>query len=120
MICLVAPRWVFLSVALALLITFSGCKKKADELVVTPVIPEVKTLPRLDIATAGNAQINSTDTYVTATISVDGLDASDNYKGSAQIRGRGNSTWDSKIPLGAQKALRWILGPTARLLGYGK
>lgn len=90
----VAPRWMFLAYALVLLISFSGCKKKADELVVTPDIPKDKPfLPRLDIATTGNAPINSTDTYVTATISIDGLGIFDNYKGSAQIRGRGNSTW---------------------------
>lgn len=35
-------------------------------------------------------------------------------------QGNDFDTWDSKIPLGVQKALRWILGPTARLLGYGK
>lgn len=35
-------------------------------------------------------------------------------------QGNDFDTWDSKIPLGAQKVLRWILGPTARLLGYGK
>ena len=35
-------------------------------------------------------------------------------------QGNDFDTWDSKIPLGAQKTLRWILGPTARLLGYGK
>ena len=90
----VAPRWMFVAYALVLLISFSGCKKKADELVVTPDIPKDKPfLPRLDIATTGNAPINSTDTYVTATISIDGLGIFDNYKGSAQIRGRGNSTW---------------------------
>jgi len=85
---------MFVAYALVLLISFSGCKKKADELVVTPDIPKDKPfLPRLDIATTGNAPINSTDTYVTATISIDGLGIFDNYKGSAQIRGRGNSTW---------------------------
>ncbi|WP_373549787.1 CotH kinase family protein [Haliscomenobacter sp.] len=91
----VAPRWMFLLYALVFLISFSGCKKKADEVVVTPDIPKDKAfLPRLDIATTANAPINSTDTYVMATISLDGLGVFDNYKGSAQIRGRGNSTWN--------------------------
>ncbi|AEE53524.1 cupin domain-containing protein [Haliscomenobacter hydrossis] len=35
-------------------------------------------------------------------------------------QGNGFDTWASNAPLVPQKALRWILGPTARLLGYGK
>ncbi len=98
---------------LVFLISFSGCKKKADELVVTPDIPKDKTfLPRLDIATTANAPINSTDTYVTATISIDGLGVFDNYKGSAQIRGRGNSTWN--FP---KKPYKFKLDEKAALLG---
>lgn len=90
-----SARWMFLLYTLVLLISFSGCKKKADDVVVTPDIPKDKAfLPRLDIATTGNAPINSTDIYVPANISIDGLDAFDDYKGSAQIRGRGNSTWN--------------------------
>ncbi|AEE53573.1 CotH kinase family protein [Haliscomenobacter hydrossis] len=113
MIYSVAPRWMFLTYALVLLISFSGCKKKADELVVTPDPPKDKTfLPRLDIATTGNVQINSTDTYVTATISIDGLGVFDNYKGSAQIRGRGNSTWN--FP---KKPYKFKLDQNAGLLG---
>lgn len=91
----VAPKWMFLLYSFVLLISFSGCKKKGDDAVVTPDIPKDKAfLPRLDIATTANAPINSTDIYVPTTISIDGLDAFDDYKGSAQIRGRGNSTWN--------------------------
>lgn len=90
-----SPRWMFLCYALVFLIFFSGCKKQADDTVVTPDVPKDKaSLPRLDIATTGNAPINSTEVYVPTTISIDGLDAFDDYKGSAQIRGRGNSTWN--------------------------
>lgn len=90
-----SPQWRFLLYSLVLLISFSGCKKQADDTVVTPDVPKDKDfLSRLDIATAGNAPINSTDIYVPATISIDGLDTFDDYKGSAQIRGRGNSTWN--------------------------
>ena len=91
----VAPKWMFLLYSFVFLISFSGCKKKADDVVVTPDPPKDKSfLPRLDIATTANAPINSTDIYVPTTISIDGLDAFDDYKGSAQIRGRGNSTWN--------------------------
>ncbi len=91
----VAPKWMLLLYSFVFLISFSGCKKKADDVVVTPDPPKDKAfLPRLDIATTANAPINSTDIYVPTTISIDGLDAFDDYKGSAQIRGRGNSTWN--------------------------
>ena len=109
----VAPKWVLLSYTLLFLLSFSGCKKKADDAVVTPDIPKDKAfLPRLDIATTGNAPINSTDIYVPTTISIDGLDAFDDYKGSAQIRGRGNSTWN--LP---KKPYKFKLDEKAGLLG---
>lgn len=108
-----SPRWMFLLYALVFLISFSGCKKQADDTVVTPDVPKDKDfLSRLDIATTGNAAINSTDVYVPATISIDGLDASDDYKGSAQIRGRGNSTWN--FP---KKPYKFKLDEKAGLMG---
>ncbi|MCU0434542.1 MAG: cupin domain-containing protein [Bacteroidia bacterium] len=38
-----------------------------------------------------------------------------------QIAAQGNSfdTWVADAPPGAQKTIRWLLGPTARMLGYG-
>lgn len=38
-----------------------------------------------------------------------------------QMAAQGNDfdTWLSEVPIPAQKALRWLLGPTARLMGYG-
>jgi mannose-6-phosphate isomerase-like protein (cupin superfamily) len=35
-------------------------------------------------------------------------------------QGNGFDTWASDVPIPLQKAIRWLLGPTARLLGYGK
>lgn len=38
-----------------------------------------------------------------------------------QLAAQGNDfeTWSSEAPIPAQKAIRWLLGPTARLMGYG-
>lgn len=38
-----------------------------------------------------------------------------------QLAAQGNNfdTWLSEVPIPVQKFLRWMLGPTARLLGYG-
>ncbi len=35
-------------------------------------------------------------------------------------QGNGFDTWSSEIPIPAQKVIRWLLGPTARWMGYGK
>jgi hypothetical protein len=91
----VLPKWVFFTYAFIFLISFLGCKNKAEEIVPTPpILPQKKNLPQLDIVTTGNAPINSTDDYVAATIAIDGAGVFDDYKGTAQIRGRGNSTWN--------------------------
>lgn len=39
-----------------------------------------------------------------------------------QLAGLGNQadTWVAQAPIPVQKAIRWLLGPTARLWGYGK
>lgn len=108
-----SPRWMFLLYTLVGLISFSGCKKQAEDTVVTPDVPKDKAyLPRLDIATTGNAPINSKDIYVPAAISIDGLDAFGDYKGGGQIRGRGNSTWN--LP---KKPYKFKLDEKAGLLG---
>lgn len=46
----------------------------------------------------------------------------DSPKVLLQLAGLGNQadTWVAKAPIPAQKAFRWLLGPTARLLGYGE
>lgn len=35
-------------------------------------------------------------------------------------QGNGFDTWSSQAPIPAQKLIRWLLGPTARLMGYGR
>jgi hypothetical protein len=48
---------------------------------------------KMQIQVDNNAPIVSKDSYLNCSISVDGLSVTDDYQGSAQIRGRGNSTW---------------------------
>jgi CotH kinase protein len=78
-------------------------------------------LPQLNIVTNGGAPVNSKDIYVQADISINGKTVYNDYKGTAQIRGRGNSTWgypkkpyklklDAKAPLfGLAAEKDWIL-----------
>lgn len=78
-------------------------------------------IPQINIVTNGNAAITSTDNYVKADISIKGQSVSDEFKGTTQIRGRGNTTWSySKKPykikldnkaslLGLSAAKDWIL-----------
>lgn len=46
----------------------------------------------------------------------------DSPKVLLQLAALGNrtDTWVADAPIPAQKAIRWLFGPTARLLGYGK
>lgn len=46
----------------------------------------------------------------------------DSPKVLLQLAALGNKTdtWVAQAPLSAQKVVRWLLGPTARLLGYGE
>ena len=50
-------------------------------------------LPKITISTAGSIPINSKTEYVPAQINIDGQAKYPNFEGSAQIRGRGNTTW---------------------------
>lgn len=50
-------------------------------------------LPHITIVTEGQQAINSKEDYVTTQISIDGKTKFDDLSLSAQIRGRGNSTW---------------------------
>jgi hypothetical protein len=89
-----APARLLLHLSLLLLVTFVGCKKKEDEIIPTPDVPVVvKKFPKLDIVTQGNVGINSKDTYVTASLTLDGTTDSSSFKGAAQIKGRGNTSW---------------------------
>ncbi len=78
-------------------------------------------IPQINVVTNGGAAINSKDIYVQADISINGKKIYEDYKGSTQIRGRGNSTWsfpkkpyklklDTKASLfGLAAAKDWIL-----------
>ncbi len=79
------------------------------------------SLPLIAINTEGNVPVNSKETYVKANISIDGKGVFNNYSGTTQIKGRGNSTWtlpkkpyrlklDSKAPLfGLAEEKDWVL-----------
>jgi CotH kinase protein len=71
------------------------CKKKEEIIDFKPPIVVISgiSLPHIDIKTNGGAAINSKTTYIPATISIIGQKKYSDYKGTAQIRGRGNSTW---------------------------
>jgi CotH kinase protein len=78
-------------------------------------------LPQINIVTNGGAAISSTDVYVKADISINGQGIYSDFTGTAQIRGRGNTTWtypkkpykiklDNKAPLlGLAAEKDWIL-----------
>ena len=50
-------------------------------------------LPQVNIVTNGGAAITSKDIYVKADISINGQGIYSDFTGTAQIRGRGNTTW---------------------------
>lgn len=69
-------------------------------------------LPTIEINTENNQNITSKDTYINANMAITGTE--DEYEGSIQIRGRGNSTWG--MP---KKPYRIKLNKKADLLGMG-
>jgi hypothetical protein len=79
------------------LLSLFQCHKKEETVTVVEIPPIIVnsgiTLPHITIKTSGNAPINSTQTYVSATILINGQKKYSDYSGTAQIRGRGNSTW---------------------------
>lgn len=50
-------------------------------------------LPQVNISTDGRVPINSKSVYVNTQITIDGQSKYSDFTGTAQIRGRGNSTW---------------------------
>ena len=50
-------------------------------------------LPQINIVTNSGAAITSTDVYVKADITINGQGIYSDFMGTAQIRGRGNTTW---------------------------
>lgn len=51
------------------------------------------SLPHIYINTDGGAGITSKENYINASIIIDGKGKYENYTGTTQIRGRGNTTW---------------------------
>ncbi len=108
-----ASKRLLFHLSLLLLFTFLGCKKKEDEIIPTPDVPVVvKKFSKLDIVTNGGAAINSKDTYVNASLTLDGITDSSNFRGTAQIKGRGNTSWG--FP---KKGYKFKLDEKAGLLG---
>jgi hypothetical protein len=96
------------------LLSLFQCRKKEEIVVAKPpiVVNSGITLPHITIITNGNAPINSLTTYVPATISINGQKKYDDFTGTAQIRGRGNSTWTYP-----KKPYRFKLDTKASLFG---
>ena len=99
------------------ILSFMQCRKK-DSVVENPPIETTKptfntdSIPQIDIVTSSGAPINSNQTYVPATISINGKKIYPDFKGTAQIRGRGNTTWT--LP---KKPYRFKLDIKASLFG---
>lgn len=72
----------------------------------------VDSVAHIYINTEGGVAITSKENYVNATISIDGRGKSEDYSGTTQIRGRGNTTWS--LP---KKPFRLKLTTKAPLFG---
>ncbi len=89
------PKLVFLMFCLSIFL-FSGCsddeprEKEEDK---TELTTESFEVARITISTENNSEIDSKETYVSCTFSVESDNSDWNYSGSAKVRGRGNSTW---------------------------
>ncbi len=68
--------------------------------------------PQINITTNGGERITSKETYIKANIAIDGKKIYSDYKGTTQIRGRGNTTWT--LP---KKPYRLKLDTKASLFG---
>ncbi len=69
-------------------------------------------LPQINISTDGSVAISSKTTYQPTRITINGQTKFQDYEGTAQIRGRGNSTWS--FP---KKPYKFKLDTDAGLLG---
>ncbi|MGL5681440.1 MAG: CotH kinase family protein [Marinifilaceae bacterium] len=74
----------------------------------------VNLTPSISIDVENGAEITSKDTYLNATVTIDGKGAYDNYTGTTRVKGRGNSTWGYP-----KKPYRLKLDNKAKLLGLG-
>ena len=77
----------------------------------------VSLIPHIKIYTDENAQINSKDVYINASVEItaNGWEGTEDYTGRTRIRGRGNSTWG--FP---KKPFRLKLDEDASILGLAK
>ena len=76
-------------------------------------IPDWKAgVPHIYIQTENSAPIVSKDTYLNATIKIEGLGDYQDYSGKTKIKGRGNNTWSKP-----KKPYRLKLDKAASLLG---
>lgn len=82
---------------------------------VTVTVTWESAIPHIYIDTEGNEPIVEKDRYLTATLRIDGKGLYDDFEGTTQIKGRGNSTWG--MP---KKPYRLKLGEKTSLLGLGK
>lgn len=85
------------------------------------VVEWQRAIPQFSIDTEGGLPIVSTDDYIPATLSIDGVEVYEDFEGATEIRGRGNSTWGRpKKPyriklnkkasiLGLKEAKNWVL-----------
>lgn len=73
------------------------------------------TIPHFFIVTENNTSITSKDDYLKATLTIEGNKEYENYTGTTQIKGRGNSTW-----LLPKKPYRLKLDNSASLLGLAE
>jgi CotH kinase protein len=100
------------------LFTLTQCSKKDVVVDTKPVVEEPPKvilddkLAHIDIQTKDKVPINSKLTYVAATIAINGKKNYTDFAGSAQIKGRGNSTWSYP-----KKPYRFKLDEKASLLG---
>ena len=74
-------------------------------------------VPTINIQVEGNAPVLSKDKadYLNCTVEIDGKEMYDDYRGSARIRGRGNSTWFWYD----KKPYRIKLNKKSKILGLG-
>jgi hypothetical protein len=73
-----------------------GCEQETSDPVEPETNDEVKyafEVFNMNIAVANNSNIVSKDVYLKCTVKVNGNNTFPEYSGTAQIRGRGNSSW---------------------------
>ena len=110
-------KYIVLSFLIIAVLAFFQCREKESTVPKPPVETPAFNLntdkiSQLDIVTKDAAPINSNQTYVPATISINGKSVYNDFKGTAQIRGRGNTTWS--LP---KKPYRIKLDTKASLFG---